>query len=190
MTTAHHPRSTIADVLALPEKPGAELIDGTIFYKAAPNWGHSESQLGTGSWLRTHFRRDPPGSGPGWWIGLEVDIELAGGAMVRPDISGWRKDRVPEVPRHARPCPIAPDWICEVLSPSNRRYDLIVKSKLYRRAGISHYWVIDPDDKTLTVHRLTPEGYLTVLTAEGDETVRPEPFGALEVSLATLLGID
>ena len=125
----------------------------------------------------------------GWWLALEVDIELPAGSLVRPDLAGWRRERgAPD--RNERPCRPVPDWICEIVSPSNRRHDLVTKVRLYAQARITHYWLLDPDDGTLTVYRLTPEGYLVALTATEHETVRPEPFDALDVSVAVLLGID
>lgn len=82
------------------------------------------------------------------------------------------------------------DWVCEVLSPSNAQTDLVDKLDVYRRAGLPHYWIVDPATETLTVHRLTPEGYLIALRAARGKTVRAEPFEAIELVVGTLFGDD
>ncbi len=83
-----------------------------------------------------------------------------------------------------------PDWVCEVVSPSNAKDDTIKKLRLYHRAAILHYWIVDPRDATLTVMRWSPDGYVTLMRAERGETVRPEPFPQIELSIGTLFGDD
>lgn len=56
------------------------------------------------------------------------------------------------------------------------------------RAGIPHYWIVDPDHATLTVLRWTPDGYLTALTAGKADTMRAEPFGEIELRVGVLFG--
>ena len=107
--------------------------------------------------------------------------------MVRPDLAGWRRDRVPERPT-GRPLRSRPDWICEILSPTNARTDLVDELDLYRRFDVPHYWIVDPVTATLTVHRLTPDGYLIDLRAGREATVRAEPFEAIELRVGTLFG--
>ena len=58
----------------------------------------------------------------------------------------------------------------------------------YHRAGVPHYWIVDPDDETLSVFRWTSEGFLLALVAEREERVRPEPFGETEIAVAALSG--
>ncbi len=64
------------------------------------------------------------------------------------------------------------------------------KLRGYHQAEVPHYWMVDPEQRTLHVERWTPGGYLLVLTAEGDEMFRAEPFEAIELSLARLIGDD
>jgi Uma2 family endonuclease len=78
----------------------------------------------------------------------------------------------------------------EILSASNRRHDTVVKLRHYHQAGIPHYWIIDGDERTLTVHRHTPDGYLVALRADASARVRAEPFDAFELHVAVLLGDD
>jgi Uma2 family endonuclease len=86
------------------------------------------------------------------------------------------------------PVMVRPDWVGEVLSPSNSRNDLVKKMRTYQRCQVPHYWVVDPHQETLTVHRWMPEGYLLVLAAERPDRVRAEPFDAIELSAAALFG--
>ena len=51
-------------------------------------------------------------------------------------------------------CKGAPDMVIEILSPSTRRHDLAVKYRLYQRAGVREYWIVDPDTKTVQVFKL------------------------------------
>jgi Uma2 family endonuclease len=136
------------------------------------------------------FHRKPggPGSPGGWWIAPEVDIMLDGRGY-RPDLAGWRRERASAIPKE-RPVVLRPDWICEIVSESNRATDTVTKLRRYHQAGVPHYWIIDQVDRTLTVHRHATDGYLVVLRAEEQERVRAEPFDAIELDVAVLLGGD
>lgn len=83
-----------------------------------------------------------------------------------------------------------PDWTCEVVSPSNSNNDTVKKLRLYHQVEIPHYWLVDPRDSTLTVMRWSPDGYVTLLRAERTETVRAEPFHAIEIAVGSLFGDD
>ena len=190
--SANPPRrpGTVADWLAADEEDRLELIDGELIPKAAPTSDHGNAQGGTMVAVRAPFQRRTSGpAGPGgWWIMSEVDI-LLDGQGYRPDLVGWRRERAPERPR-ARPVVLVPDWICEIVSESNREHDTITKLRRYHQAGVPHYWIIDQLDRTLTVHRHTADGYVIALRAAAAERVRAEPFDAIELHVAVLLGDD
>ncbi len=183
----HH---TIEEWLEQPSERRLELIDGELIEKALPNVPHAQSQGGLLVGIRSHFHRKPGGmgAGDGWWILPEVDIQL-GENGYRPDVAGWRRARSPEQPS-GRPVTLRPDWICEILSESNRHNDTIRKLRRYHQAGVPHYWLLDPDTGTLNVFRHEPQGYLNVLIAERGQRVRAEPFEALELPVGLLLGDD
>lgn len=126
--------------------------------------------------------------GSGWWLASEVEVQL-GEHVCRPDVAGWLRERAPERPS-GMPVTIAPDWTCEILSASNRRVDLVKKKRIYHQQGVAHYWIIDPEQETLTVHRWHPDGYVEVLAAERGEVVRAEPFQAVEIRVGVLFGDD
>jgi len=178
-------KKTIADWLAAPEQPAVELIEGELFDKAAPDDAHADAQGALISILRGAFnRRSGQGGLGGWWIRPEIDIRLGENGF-RPDISGWRRDRVPAMPPE-RPVTVRPDWFAEVVSASNARNDLITKMWRYAQAGMPHYWIIDPGSETLIVYWLKESGYHNVLNAERTQRVRAEPFEAIEINAGLL----
>lgn len=188
MSAASKPLATAETLLALGDEPW-EVIHGVLVRKAEPSAEHGDAQLGLGSTIRVSFHRSTGGpKGPGgWWILSEVDVELQPNEVYRPDLVGWRRERVPERPR-GRPVRVRPDWICEVLSSSNAKTDLVDKLDVYRLSEIPHYWIIDPDTETLTVHRWTADGYLIALRASRGSTVRAEPFDAIEIAVGSFFG--
>jgi Uma2 family endonuclease len=182
-------RKTIADWLAEPDERRLELIDGELVEKAAPDVQHSEGQFGLAGILRPAFHRGGGGPLPGgWWIHGEVDVVL-GENGYRPDLVGWRRERAKVMPTE-RPVRLRPDWICEVLSVTNLANDKVRKLRRYHQGGVPHYWIIDPIGETLNVYRLEAPGYLNVMTAERHETVRAEPFDAIELRVGLLFGDD
>jgi Uma2 family endonuclease len=180
--------ATIDDFLAIPEgERFHELIAGEIVQKATPSAEHGTTQLELGSRLMGPFGRNPPSGGPGgWWFMTEVEIRF-GDDICRPDVVGWRRDRVAQRPR-GKIVQEFPLWTCEVLSDSNRRNDLVRKKHIYHRDHVDHYWILDPDEGTLAVYRWHADGYLEVLIAERGQTVRAEPFEAIELSVGGLFG--
>jgi Uma2 family endonuclease len=192
MTQPARRGATFDDFWAIPEAERFhELIAGAITPKAAPSGEHGDAQAGVVGVIRSPFQRSPGGRGGpgGWWIATEVEVLLDGTDIVRPDILGWRRERCPERPIGTR-IEQHPDWICEVVSPSNAKDDTIKKLRLYHRSAIPHYWIVDPRDATLTVMRWNPDGYVTLMRAERGEIVRPEPFQQIELAVGTLFGDD
>jgi Uma2 family endonuclease len=183
--------ATLEDFWAIPEGTRFhELIAGELIEKAAPSGEHGSAQSSVVGALHGPFQRAPGRGGPGgWWIATEVEVMFETGEVVRPDVVGWRRDRWPERPV-GMPVTIKPDWICEVVSPSNATDDTVKKLRLFHHVAIPHYWLVDTRDATLTVMRWSADGYVTVVRAERGERVRPEPFGAIELSVGTLFGDD
>jgi Uma2 family endonuclease len=188
---SHRPVATAADLAALPQDVHAEVIAGEIVEKAAPSFEHSDAQGGLSQWLRNRFHRGGAGgSRPGgWWIVTECEIELEAHEVYRPDLVGWRRSEVPTRPS-GRPVRVRPDWVCEMLSPSNAGNDLVKKFRAYHRCKVPHYWIVDPEGGTLVVYRWQEGGYLAVVTATRGETVRAEPFDAVALPVGILFGED
>ena len=81
---------------------------------------------------------------------------------------------------------LAPDWVCEVLSPSTEALDRAEKLPIYAREGVSHAWLLDPERCTLEVFRLEGARWVLAAVFRGDGPVRAEPFEAIELALGPL----
>ncbi len=167
------PLATAVDLLAISEEQRFhEIIDGEFVRKATPSGPHGRAQRTLGGRIGDPYDRPPGGRRPGgWWIVTEVEVELEAHQVYRPDLCGWRRERLPELPRDT-PVTTRPDWVCEVLSRTNARNDLVKKMRVYHRRSVRHYWIVDPDEKTLAVYRWTADGYLLAVTAESGDKVR------------------
>ena len=185
--------ATIEDWLAIPEEKRAELIDGVIVYQSMPGPKHGRTQSKVCRLIDGPFDGPPGGSDRpgGWWISLEVDMDLAG-LGCRPDVLGWRRSRQPSLPEPDKRGVVTavPDWICEVLSISTAYIDQGQKRRAYHRAGVEHYWLLDPTNRTLTVLERTDRDYLIVLVAGPNDVVRAAPFEAVEIAIAEMFGDD
>ena len=134
------------------------------------------------------YNRRTGGNRPGgWWLATEVEVEYEETQVYRHDLVGWRRESLPERPS-GRFVRTRPDWVAEVLSPSNASNDLVKKLRTLTRHAVPHYWIVDPEHRTLIVLRWTPAGYLTALTADENEVVRAEPFEAIELEVGVLFG--
>ena len=123
--------------------------------------------------------------GPGgWWILDEPELHLGEDILV-PDLAGWRRERMPELPGTAY-FTLAPEWVCEVLSPSTRRVDLQEKRPVYAREGVVHLWLIEPADRTLEAFELRDGEWVLIACAKDDEAVSVRPFDAITFSLGDL----
>jgi Uma2 family endonuclease len=182
--------ATLEDLLAIPgEERRHEIIDGELVEKGAATGEHGGAQADLVTTLNSRFGRRPGGRWPGgWWFATEVEILFPREQVFRPDVVAWRRERVPERPT-GTPITILPDWVCEILS-TNRSNDLIKKKRTYHQCQIPHYWIIDPAEETLAVHRWGPDGYIEVLAAQRGERVRAEPFDAVELHVGVLFGDD
>ncbi|HEY4182344.1 MAG TPA: Uma2 family endonuclease [Kofleriaceae bacterium] len=182
------PPKTVDDMLLLPDDLRVELIEGEIVERAATVPRHGLSQLALGSALIRRFGRGPGGRWPGgWWILTEADVSYGTPNYFTHDLAGWRRERMSDVP-DSRPIRLRPDWVCEIVSPSNAKNDLVTKPRILAAAGVPYYWVAYPSDHVLLVHQLVNERYELVLTAGTGETIRAEPFSEVELRVATLFG--
>jgi Uma2 family endonuclease len=181
---------TLEDLFAIPEEEQRhELIEGTIYpTKEATSGEHGGAQYAIAAWTSPFARRQGRRSPGGWWFGTEVDIFFDVKSTFKPDVAGWRRERVPERPTGI-PIRIRPDWVCEILS-TNRGHDLIRKKRVYHRHEVTHYWIVDPLEQTLSVNRWSPDGYTEVLTGVRNEIVHPEPFEVLPLQVSILFGED
>src|SRR5256712_8615423 len=73
---------------------------------------------------------------------------------------------------------LAPDWVCEVVSPSTGAIDRSRKMRIYARERVGHLWIVDPILRTLEVYRLEDAPWAVASTHGGTDAVRAEPFDA------------
>ncbi len=177
------PRATYQDVLDAPAHKVAEVVDGTLYTHSRPASPHAFAYSGLGSILSACFQYGRGGPG-GWWIINEPELHL-GEDIVVPDIAGWRRERMPEFPNTAY-FTLAPDWLCEVLSPSTRNFDLGAKREVYAREGVSFLWLVDPIARSVEVFQLRGTEWVLIDTAFGDTQVSLPPFEAIEFGLGDL----
>ena len=173
-------RATYADIVALPENLVGELIRGELVVSPRPASPHARaSSILTGD-LTTPFDRGRGGPG-GWWILDEPELHLGDDVLV-PDLAGWRRERMPVFPSEAF-FTLAPDWICEILSPRSGRIDRMRKLPIYLEHEVSWAWLIDPLEKTLEVFERSGNRWTVAGRYEGDKTIRAVPFDAVEIEM-------
>ncbi len=176
-------RATYEDIERLPEHLTGELIDGELFVSPRPAGPHTFASSGLGYELIGLFQRGLNGPG-GWWIVHEPELHFGEDVLV-PDLAGWRQERMAVYPRAAY-VTLAPDWVCEVLSPSTAVLDRKLKLQRYARAEVRGVWLIDPALKTLEVLRLEGGRWMLLDTYSHLDRVRAEPFEAVELDLSSL----
>jgi Uma2 family endonuclease len=174
--------ATREDLEALPETWRGEVIDGDLYAFPRPAAVHATVEASISGELEGPFRRGRGGPG-GWWILVEPGITIPGALEVSPDLAGWRRERLPRLPRKGS-IEVVPDWVCEILSPSTRAYDLTVKRPFYARVGVPWCWYVDPDPRVLTVSRLEEGRWVELGIHPAEAKVRAEPFNAIEIDLA------
>jgi Uma2 family endonuclease len=176
------------DLRAVPEPLVAELIDGDLLTSPRPGVRHANAASALGGLLFDPFRRGIGGPG-GWTILDEPELHMGEDVLV-PDLAGWRRERFAVVNLEAVAVGVAPDWACEVLSPSTARIDRARKLPVYARERVGHVWLLDPVAQTLESSQLSEnlsENRWTLLaTYEGTTKVRVAPFDAIEIDLVTL----
>ncbi len=177
------PRATYQDVLDAPPHQVAEIVDGVLYATPRPAMPHAlaASLLVSQLIVPFHLGRGGPG---GWWIVVEPELHLGDDILV-PDLAGWRRTRMPSYPETAYST-LAPDWVCEILSPSTRRLDLEAKRPVYAREGVRHLWLVDPAGRTLEAFELTAGEWSRIVTVADDAVVQIPPFEAASFSLADL----
>jgi Uma2 family endonuclease len=175
--------ATYDDLVAVPEHLVAEIVDGELWTSPRPAPRHGAASSEVGHQLGPPFHRGRGGPG-GWWILDEPELHLGGHAVV-PDLAGWRRQRMPRLPDTAH-FVLAPDWVCEVLSPSTMQLDREKKLGVYAGHGVRHAWLVDPLARTLEVLRLEGAHWTLIDTHTGEAVVRAEPFEAVELELGAL----
>ena len=177
--------ATWEDLIATPEDGRKyEILTGTLEALPSPLPGHCFAQGVLVSELHAPFFGGRGGPG-GWWILIEPDIFLGVNDIVSPDLVSWRRERVPAFPA-TRPITTVPDWIAEVLSPSNERRDRVHKAELYLTAGVPFYWIVDVSERTLEAYRSHQGVWMRLGAWTDGDAPRISPFEAIELDVGSL----
>lgn len=174
---------TLADLDELPAGVKGEIIEGVLYTMTRPRGPHQRTARVVGSDVGGPFDQGKGGPG-GWWILPEPGIELPNTPEIAPDVAGWRRERLPRLPPDSA-IGVTPDWICEILSPSTRRHDLLVKKPYYAKVGVPYHWLIDLEARTVTAYRLQSGLWVEIGVFGDDRDARIEPFDAVALDVAS-----
>jgi Uma2 family endonuclease len=173
--------ATYDDLCDVPDHYVAEMFDGELYASPRPALPHAHASSVLGAKLGGAFHR--LGSG-GWVILDEPELHFGNDVLV-PDLAGWRRERLPTVPAEAY-LTLAPDWVCEILSPSTEALDRGKKLQRYACEDVAHAWLIEPLRQGLEVLWLVSGRWDRLALYEGRVKVRAPPFDAIELELGSL----
>ena len=175
--------ATYDDLLKVPDIQVAEIVDGELHASPRPALWHSRAESSLGRAIGGPYDDGIDGPG-GWWILVEPELHLGRHVLV-PDLAGWRRSRMAELPDAAY-ASLAPDWVCEVLSPATASFDRVKKLAVYAREAVAHVWFVDPALRTLEVLKLDGPRWVLAGSYAGNDVVRAEPFAEIGLELRRL----
>jgi len=175
--------ATYEDLLQVPDNLVAEIIGGRLYATPRPAPKHARASSSLGMEVGGPYDKGKGGPG-GWWILDEPELHLGDDILV-PDLAGWRRERMPSLPDTAW-FDLAPDWICEILSPSTARLDRAEKMPRYAAQAVRWLWLIDPDVRTLEAYELRDGQWVLLTVLDEDKPVSVAPFDEIEFPLSAL----
>lgn len=171
------------DLCSLPDNVVGEIIAGELHTHPRPAPRHAVAASAIGIEIGSPFHRGRGGPG-GWWILDEPELHVGEDILV-PDLAGWRREHMPRLPETAW-FELAPDWVCEVLSPATAKVDRMAKMPRYAANGVGYCWLVDPDARTLEAFKLSDSQWLLLASFVDEADVAVEPFDAVPFPLAAL----
>jgi Uma2 family endonuclease len=176
-------KATYADLESVPDNMVAEIVDGDLAVSQRPAIPHAKASSALGAVVGGPFGFGV--GGPGGWVILDEPELHFGEDVLVPDLAGWRRERMPIAPQAAY-ISLAPDWICEVVSPKTEKLDRADKLPIYARENVTYVWLVNPLSRTLEVYQLENARWALLHTFAGDSNVRAVPFDAVEIDLTLL----
>ena len=172
---------TYADYAAIPNDGRRhELHEGELSVTPAPSPRHQDIVVNLLFALVGHVRTGRLGK----VFVSPIDVILSDGSVVQPDLVYLEASRLTQV--SDRGIEGAPSLVVEVLSPSTRPSDRAVKGQLYARYGVPHYWIADPDARTIQAFVLEGDGYRPAATLGGEVPGALPPFPDLRLDPAAV----
>lgn len=172
---------TYEDYCALPDDGlRYEIIEGFLFSEPSPRRAHQQVAANLLMILRAPVRERNLGE---VYI-APFDVILERRTVVVPDLVFVARDRAGVVSERA--VEGAPDLIIEIISPGTARRDRVAKLNAYARRGVPHYWLVDPEVRTVEAFELSEGSYRLAAAVGGDDAFRPALFPELVVSLREL----
>ena len=187
MTAPARKIATYADLEAVPPHLVAEIIYGALETHPRPAPKHASATTELSYELVGPFGRGRGGPG-GWHFIVEPELHL-GANIVVPDIAGWRRERLTQLSGKAY-MTIAPDWVCEVLSPSTAKLDRGPKRAIYGEASVPYLWLFEPLNRVLEAFQFVGRQWVLVGVATGNDQVKLPPFNAISFPLDDLFPFD
>lgn len=170
---------TEEDYYKLPENVRAELIDGQFYYMAAPSRIHQRmsSELYT---IINNYIKSNKGSCEAYYAPFAVKLFDDSKTIVEPDISViCDRNKLTD-----KGCTSAPDWIIEIVSPSNSSHDYVKKLNLYMDAGVREYWIVNPQQLTILVYFFEEDIHVQQYTFQ--DTVKVNIYKDLSIDFSTI----
>jgi Uma2 family endonuclease len=164
--------------LNLPEWKIGEIVNGRLLVRRLPLPGAAHAFTVLLIELRQVALNGP------WWILPRVELCLGDDVLV-PDLSGWRRERMPEIP-NAPWIELVPDWVCDVIVPSSVSIVRVEKPIGYARHRIGDWWVLDAENEAVETNVLNGGAYECAATFNGAGILRARPFEELEIELAVV----
>ena len=157
-----------------------EILDGDLVMTPPPAIRHQIILGNLNDCLRVHVRAE----GLGQVLFAPVAVRLDESTIVEPDLIFLASGRAHAVSRLS--IDSAPDLLVEILSPSTETRDRTVKAQLYAKLGVDHYWIIDPEARSLEAFERAGEMYRAVAKLAGRSVFEPTLFPGLRVELVSL----
>jgi Uma2 family endonuclease len=167
------------DFIALPDDDDRELIDGELVEGEVTTLKHEHAVAALAGSLVNYSHTHG-----GIVVASRYKVRIGPKRGVMPDVQYFRPDNVPGLEHNQGLARGRPDIAIEVISPSYRRYDRVVKLGYYLSIKVPEYWLVDPDAREVERLIHSPKGYVLAETCEGDAILKPPAFPGLEISLA------
>ena len=175
--------ATYQDVIDAPSHMVAEIANGRLHLQPRPASRHSRAAFAMAGLIHAPFAGSPQAPGA-WHFAAGPELHFGDDVLV-PDLAGWRRERMPTFPDTTF-ATLAPDWACEILSPSTRRFDLTDKRALYAANAVAHLWLVDPEARTLEAFTLAAGAWTLAAAFQDGDDIQAAPFEALAFPLNAL----